>query len=534
MQFRHFDIFSIYREDIRREIMSFFPDVQPPLFPPKNNPPQGPERNNNAGASNPFAPVAKAAPLSLKDGNVPLVREDNSKERLKGLGVETTTISSTETTSADKQTEKPFVKTGESVDERLTRYYSKYTNAAPEEKEAFLKRYITGHFSTLTDETKAEQIKIQITDFKKLLSNTKNPDSYEMLAKQISILEKENQVSGAQSAIGDARTHNLKRRAEIGVAKAVHECHEDNQRALTDIIVKSDNKEAQRWGASFASKIKPKNQDYVHGAYFDLNNQDIQKVLTQQLGQYDKDVQQSIYKRTMTSEYQDVLELAAKNIYTLHKDNQVAATKMTIATGNEGAINAAASNANLYNEDVRSEIKNVLSSSGYESVQQTLTQAQKSETATPPGNVGTSSSNVDKVQSILASNSPNKEILLKETIKNLPEAQKLQLISSLSPSELGGILGIILANNPSSEVISKAMEIIAGFNDKDKKQYMQQLKNSSSYQLIKGQIYSLDPSIQKIIIISGENLDNIDRNKLSTPVKEFYDKYLKEQKTKTV
>lgn len=469
-------------------------------------------------ATNLFAPQKPTANFD-KMGNIPFANSDTTANKNTGLQVEKTTA---------QNEEKPLVKTGETVDERLTRYYGpSYSNANREDKEKFLKKYITGHFETLKDKTRSEKLQIQLTDYKKLLSNTQNGDDYEMMAKEISILEKENQVSAAKSAIKDARTSELRHRAEIGTARAVHECDKGNQRPLTDIVVQSGNEEAQKIAAGLVSKLSRENQDYAHKAYFKLGKIEIQKILTQQLGKYDKDVQQSIYKRTMTSKYQEVLEFAAKNIYTLHKDNQIAATRMTVATKNEGAIRAAASNAYLCDKSNQAQIKSTLVSSGYESVKQTLKEAEAkqstpvAQSTTSPKAQTSNSSVAEEIKKMI--NSPNKTAL-NRAVQKLSNPQKIALMSSLSSTELLSVLDAILADNPSSEVISKAMELIGGLDYKNKEKYTQQLRKTSAFNIMIERINSIDPSLQVLLIKFVENLNTIDRTKLSPNAQAAYDK----------
>ena len=468
--------------------------------------------------TNPFATKVKTTVKLDEAGNVPIANPTTSNA---GMGL---TI---EKTATEQVSEKPFVKTGESSDERLTRYYgSAYTNASREDKEKLLEKYVKGHFETLKGKTKPERIQIQLTDYKKLLSNTQNPEEREMLAHKISVLEKENQVSAAKFAIKDSRTPELRHRAEVGIARAVHECDKGNQRALTNIVVQSGNEEAQKIGASLVSQINPENQNYVHKAYFDLDKVEIQKTLTQQLGQYDKNVQQSIYKRTMTSQYQEVLEFAAKNIYTLHKDNQVAATQMTVATKNEGAIRAAASNAYLCDKSNQAQIKSTLASSGYESVKQTLKEAERKQStqaaqSTTPQKPQTSNSSVaEEIRKMI--NSPNKTALNK-AVQKLSNPQKIALMSSLSSTELLSVLDAILADNPSSEVISKAMDLIGGLDYKNKEKYTQQLRKTSAFNIMIERINSIDPSLQVLLVKFVENLNTIDRAKLSPNAQAAYD-----------
>ncbi len=305
----------------------------------------------------------QAAAKLDKNGNIPLVSTQSSNEN-KGLEVE-------------------FKKTGESVGERLTRYYKKYENASREEKEELLEKYITGHYATLKDKPRSEQIKIQIADFKKLLSNTKDGDDYEMLASRINILEKENQVLAAKSATTEQTSTELKARGEIGVARAAHKCDADNQPELTQIVANSKNEKAIKIGASHAWETADKNQALIVSMYQGLDmpeefQKDIDKTLIDQYGKYAKEAEVRIHKIMSNSQFSETVEYAASNIWKFDKENQAPAVQITAETGNEKAINAAAAQWSKYDESAQGEISSIISSTPYESAHKTLTEAQQS------------------------------------------------------------------------------------------------------------------------------------------------------------
>ena len=175
----------------------------------------------------------------------------------------------------------------------------------------------------------------------------------------------------------------------------------------------------------------------------------------------------------------------------------------------------------------QAQIKSTLVSSGYESVKQTLKEAETKQSTQPVQNTAppkaqaNNSSVAEEIKKMI--NSPNKTALNK-AVQKLSNPQKIALMSSLSSTELLSVLDAILADNPSSEVISKAMELIGGLDYKNKEKYTQQLRKTSAFNIMIERINSIDPSLQVLLIKFVENLNTIDRTKLSPNAQAAYDK----------
>lgn len=564
--------------------------------------------------------------------------------------------------------EEPFIKTGESLSERLDRYYSgKYSKSNLEQKRELLCRYMTGHFQTLTNKTPAERIKIQLADYKKLLSNTQDPQDYRVLANQIEILEAPNQLPGAKAAIEQAKNPEFIKNAQIGIAEVISKCASENRQELTMIIVNADNFEAYKagledlenihgeqqivlyeiysrkvsnnfaeykqqngfghevaqgpltkedansftswqwanmsveernniqnlsmsnnpnaqlnalengvnsenlqyaetlggWGCKLDSEnqklaiiiIKatnnprvwraagstaceydgPQNQNFAHETFFNTNDLETQNNLTENMGKYDKDAQLLILQRTMTSEYQDIINSAASLIHTLHPDNQYNAMQYVIDTGNEEAINYAAQYAHLCHEDVYDRIKNLLYNSGYDSVRYTLYCSEEKAKASSSGNISSSSSTAsvqnfkkakinEKIKIIKALSKSNKDSNIKELLRNATNAEKIAIISQLPESSLPAVLEIILDSNPSANILSKIATIIGNMNNKDQNNMIQSMLSKNSSKPIASKINLLDVSSQRIFIkemAAKGKLTEINQERLSYTLKNY-------------
>lgn len=437
----------------------------------------------------------KAFPFLLPEvtiiGTKPNTVFSQNTNQVNNIGGEKTNVSTDITTNAAVNgTNK---KTGESIDERLTRYYTKYKNATkPEEKEAFLDRYITGHYATLKDKSREEQIKIQLADFKKLISNTTNPDSYEMLAKKINVLEKENQVLAAKSATVEQEDLELKKRGEIGVAKTTHNCDKDNQIPLTHIVVDSRNEEAINIGASNASKLDKTKQVEAVDIYKTAQISEeakikLGKIIVDQYSQFNVANQLDIHKIMSDTKYWDPKSVtyAESNICNLDKANQTQAAQIS--------ANAKA--------EIETKEKSI------------CVNTNKSEL-----------SKTEQIKEAIKSNDP-------DIIKELSDAQKMHTLQTLSGNDLKNFIKILLEENPSMAVFSKALELVGKLNPEDQKEVMGLIKNSSMANLINEQ--TLDYSAQNALIdfkAEEGNLDKVNSDKLSAALKAKYFKLIENTK----
>lgn len=430
-------------------------------------------------------------------GTVPAAKSDDyttvpvgsSSAPAKSTDLKDVTLFDKKTTPAPttaKPTTQAPKKTGESVDERLNRYYSQYKNAkTPEEKEAFLEKYLKGCYGEMKDKTREEQIKIQLADFKKLLANTTNPDSYEMLAKKIYILESQNQISAAEAAVPTEPSNTdatkkydeyqaywksltpeqqseLRGRGVRGLAQSVQRCDAKNQVALSKIVVGSNNEEAIEIGAGHTSEMAAENQIEIAKTYnsaeiSDKAKQEVSKILIDQYSKYAKENQTEIYKITYDSKFQEIKEYAAKNIYNLDKENQVGAVKYTVESGNEGAIKVAASQYNYYDDSVKNEIKYTITNSNYESAKITLAEAELKQESTSASQTYTAQEKIAAIEEQAKSN-PSQ---IKSLVENLSDAEKISLLKSTSNPE---IAKAIFENHPSLVVLREFGKTLDGNN----------------------------------------------------------------------
>lgn len=457
---------------------------------------------------------------------------------------------------ASKAAEELFVKTGESVDERLTRYYTKYKNATPEEKEKFLDKYITQSYSEIKGKTKEQQIQIQLTDYKKLLSNTVDPNSYEMLAKRINILEKENQVGAAKYATIEQTNLDLRHRGEIGVAKTIQNCDDSNQIDLTKLIVASKNAEAINIGASHASELAKVNQVGAVDIYktADIAKEDKIKLSQTIIDQYPKfDVKNQIDIHTIMSDknfWDDkTLVYAAANIYQMDKTNQAQGVQVTANTKNEAAMNAAAANYSKYDASARAEIKSIIYNSDCESAKQTLAKAEEEtkeaeqedsdkteetsseEKSSSSNNKSDTKSQTEQITKAIQSKAPNAMVNTKNLIKNAPDNVKINLLTTLTGSDLKNLIKILVQENPSMEVFSKAMALSSKLSPADQKEIMECTKNTSMIKLISPETLGYTAQ-NNFLDINKNNLDATKPNNFCAPLREKYLKIKKEQITK--
>lgn len=444
-------------------------------------------------------------------------------------------------------------KSGESIDERLIRYYTKYKNASPEEKEKLLDKYITQSYSEIKGRTKEEQIEIQLSDYKKLLSNTTNFDSYEMLARRINILEKENQVGAAKAAIYEQEDIDLRKRGEIGVAKTIHNCDKGNQIDLTKLIVTSKNVEAINIGASHASELNKTNQVGAVDIYktADISKEDkiqLGQTIIDQYAKFDVANQVPIHTSMSDKNYWEsqTIEYAASNIYNMDKTNQSQAVQITMNTGNEAAMNTAAANYAKYDESARAEIKTIINNSDCESAKTALSKTEESakeekllneknnQTVSDSQRKDNEKSNItEQVKEIIKSKTPGTDVTLSNLIKRASDAEKINLLSTLSDNDLKKVIKLLLQDSPSINVLSKVMSLSSKLNPTDQKEIMACIKNTNIIKLVETQ--TLDYSSQSTFLdfkAQEGNLKQINSNKLCAALKEKYFKIKKEQDTK--
>ncbi len=450
-------------------------------------------------------------------------------------------------------------KTGESFDEKMSRYYTKYKNASSEEQEKLEKKYITQHYASLKDKSRAEQIRIQLADFKKMLANTRDPQVRERLVIRIQDLEQENQILAAKTATVDENDAELKKSGEIGVAKSLHNYHKDNQIDATKIVVESKNEEAILTSSMNASELHKDNQV---GAVDIYKTADISKKAKLELGErlvdqyksFDVANQTDIHKIMSDKNYwnEDTIVYAASNIYQFDKTNQAQAVQITSDTKIESAINAAAQNYNMYDESARSEIKSVIYNSDCDSAKGYLKDEindadteplyrdeTKEDSNTYPVdecNYASESklSTSDEIDAILTSSGLLKQEQVEKALSNASDAKKLAILKRCSGDI--DVIKALLASNPSTDLMDEILTYLneANLNDKDQNELMGIVTKSGVFKGANSKLSLMNPQFQQAYIsrLAPEELSDIKEGDLSAIAKDTYTKRITELKNK--
>lgn len=424
-------------------------------------------------------------------------------------------------TAAKPQVEEiktPPVKTstGETTDGYFSRYYTKYNKADAEGKVKFIKKY----FGSLTA---AQQEK----EFERLRRKGVSPEEIERLAKSIGALNAKNQLK-AEDAVMNKGSEKLNRAGRKAVAETIQEYDKTVQEGATKLLVNTKDETAIKIGAGHASECDVKAQTNIVKVYQQIEDKDVNKILIDQYGKFAKENEIPIHTIMSNSKLSETVEYAASNIWKFDKANQKSAVQITIDTGNEAAINAAAAKANYYDKSVQSEIKSTLSDSGYQSVKETLATTEKvemkpSESATPASSVA------DKIKEIVSSNSAVKESEIKNILKNASNAEKLALISSLPPGMLYPFINALLEDNPSMAVLSEITKIMGQVDSKNQTSLIKKMNNSYSSSILNSKVSLFDSALQTMLVKEAAyqgNLQSINKKDLSSNAKEVYTELL--------
>lgn len=133
-----------------------------------------------------------------------------------------------------------YVKDGESIEERLQRFYpTAYENAkTPEDKAKLLKKYFEGYYSGL-DSSDRKKLEIQAEDFFKLLKNSdRNSEMGAILSKTVNSLYAENRISALVAALDTAKSEEEKKAIFDGTLDGLSENNDvpDIQKEMVQVI----------------------------------------------------------------------------------------------------------------------------------------------------------------------------------------------------------------------------------------------------------------------------------------------------------
>lgn len=472
-------------------------------------------------------------------GNVPLVNAQKTDNM--GLGIEKTTAKTQEKT---QDTTAETTKSGVGLDKALTKFYGKkYTNASDENKEKMIVKY----FDWLSTEKK--DVISQLDQFKlyRDRSSDKNGQEYKRLCSVIDKMEAKYQYSAAETVM----TKGSDKQKAIGqetVADDYQNYDKSVQLGVTGLIVDSKNEKAIKIGASHASQLAEQNQTKAVGIYekadiADTAKKEMDKILVDQYGQYAKSQEVGVHTIMSQSKFSETVEYAASNIYKFDKENQAQAVKITAATGNEKAINAAASQYAKYDQSAQDEIKSAINTARYQMAQETSAKTEansvaaavtetKTSTETSSATKSESSTSTTMAEQVKAlSGSPNAKAEIQKIISQASDSDKINLLKSLSATDLVSVINSILSSSPSVSVLSQVKEVLPQVDSQNRTAILKKISDLCPSEFLYGSIGSFDASSQ--LFLAQEGVRNgksrlINENLLSNPVRAEYKRLLKE------
>lgn len=231
--------------------------------------------------------------------------------------------------------------------------------------------------------------------------------------------------------------------------------------------------------ASVASQINKEDQNAYHEAFWNTNNETVQNILTNQLGDYHVDNQKAIYERTMSSEYDSVLENAANNICKLDDSIKDWAVEQTKSLGKDNVTNS------IRTEITQSNNTNAVNTSTY------ATEAQiTNKYNTVPNSITLTPATkevVNEIKFFSGQKIPHDKAI--EMFKNLSRKEQVEILHSLPanlfdklpilvceffpdliPAFVGKGKGIQIINSCSAKTVSIAIRCMQTGSNETKKQ----------------------------------------------------------------
>lgn len=356
------------------------------------------------------------------------------------------------------------------------------------------------------------------------------------LTKSVKSMDKNNQLPAFKSSY---KYQNEKYRdiAERILATDYTKLHPDNVvEAARE--TKNFSEKNRVIAAQNASQVIVAKQPEVVGVLLDEKDENVDMALSNQVGQFgvnkdgtvDKKIQLGCFEQISTSQFQNVVENVAKNIYQLDSENQSPATQIIIRTDNEGAIRAAASQVNKCSEKYQDDIISELNNTKYDSVKQELArqeaekiaEIQSKETIEKEQNSTTSTAKattkIDAVVEIIQNKDTS---ALKDSVKKMSDTDKEKLLN-LYPNNVDIISSIV--ESSSGMLCLKAMDALSKLDEKTQRTIVQSINKNHS-NVISSNIALYSSNVQKVFIedTKASDLGAINRNMLSSLAKAKYD-----------
>lgn len=368
----------------------------------------------------------------------------------------------------------------------------------------------------------------QIKQFKMYVERSNDPEERKFLSELVTKLDGSNQVGGAKTVmtIGPKDLQNV---GQDTIAKNIQNMKSSAQIGVTEALRDKVNPNAMAIAAGHVSELDAQNQSkavniYQNSKLNDDAQKNIDKIIINQYGKFDKTQQVDIHQIMSASKFTDTVKYAASNIFQFDKDNQSQAFKITMDTGNEEAIKAASDNWSKYDESARSQIQDIVDSSDNADAKEALADAQSDVDSTDEDDNTYSASSQD----IETSDSPieNLEAQAKASGKDIAElAGNLSAVDQQKILQFysndSDVVAAILQKNPSLNVLSQiSPAMLADIQ-----------KTNDIYGL---PILFLNASSQQYMVenaFSSGKQSSIKREFLLPQIKDLYDK-LKSQENK--
>lgn len=464
-------------------------------------------------------------------------------EEAKTIQTKQTEIKKDET-KAENAKAQTATKNKRTIDEAMKASYKNWNKMSKEEKEKKIIKHLTSidknEFDYLATKNQPDGRIGWLKSF--LLNNRMSKEESKTVIgalKQLNVSEEEFaelQAQGVKMAFDDDNLN--KESCQLQVAEDISAYGIKAKIVAVDKTSTSQFDSVKLKGSEQVSKLDEEIHAESAKKYLEGSKTSSQKVqdkiganLVEQYGDFAKSAEVDIHKIISEMGSSKIQKYAAENIYKFDAKNQANAFQVTMNTKNEEAIKAATSNWEKYDEKAKPAISNKVYNSDYSCAKEILSQKGINENTYSKEEVQKSlefsSASADSAQT---------SAKLSEAIKNndtetiLKMVQKGNIDLKLLPkASVPGVIKVLLANNPSVEVYSQAMQMIGELQGQEKQELISVL-GSSTYgkTVFESKLYVQNEQTQIAAINSGYTA-GVNVRLLSPEAQKVYKQHLKER-----
>lgn len=491
--------------------------------------------------------------------SVPIGQTDSKTKQTMGLSIEKSkTTPTTSTTSVASNTTKPKTTSTDSVKSGKVKYEDPNPDATFERQTRRVNNNMSEEeWNKLSEEKKQELCNAA---FEKIMNSPgadgithdgqfylyaqrcSTPEEVIRLNKALAFFSPDARTAVLAKDVDSYKTPELKEVALLQIAKEYPTYKDkESQREGLGYVMRGKSEKAKRTATQNIYKADVSLHEELTDRVKQEKNEDLENELANQVdklgkkadGTVDTDIQSNCSKKIYDTPFQSVKENFASKIHLLDRNVQMPATQMVAKSNNEGAIKAAALNYTKCSKDLQNDMKSLLSSTKYESVNKALVQselnakaeqtkalesAKQAETASYANNTESVSSKYsdEKVADVIAKVEAGKDI--SKDVKSLTTSEQIAVLKSCSnPS----VVQAIVSSGASIQVLQHLdVETLKGIDYKS-------LISSICFLPADSQIF-----IVEMCAKSGK-LSEIRREFLKPQAKEIYDEKKKEIEIET-